>query len=828
MSSESTLISLMILFFLGLRFINSSSTQFTDTLRMGQSINTSERIVSAGGTFELGFFPTEKNTKFHVGIWFRKVPKDHVVWVANREYAFHSSAVLTINSEGNLVISDGKLVYFLTNTSGGSSTSATLFDSGNLVQSNDSSLEVLWQSFNYPTDILLPGMRIGLDPSTGYSWSLTSWRSADDPAPGLFSLQVDRVQRVVITKGSNLYWTDIEDKFLIQTSSSRTNGIWNKGYFTLTADSNGSISRIVLEVSGELNEQIWSEDAKGWLSLQSSVCGTNALCGSFGICNPQSRNPCGCLKGFKSYNNANSSMKGCDRQTALLCSNGSHAEGEKDGFLFMSKVGLPSNPLLLDTGSAVGCESACWSNCSCVAYTYDRTCFLWNDEVINLKNLSDSKNDTNIGGLYLKLAASELVDKEAGLRNGTQVTHTSRNRQLLTILVASTLTALLLLFLSVCFYTRRKLARKGEDLLQFDLGMGLKVKNLEGTEVAKLERVTKREVKLPLFSFTSVCSATDNFSASNKLGEGGFGPVYRGKLLTGDEVAVKRLSRRSGQGWEELKNEALLIAKLQHNNLVRLLGCCIEGDEKILIYEFMPNKSLDFFIFDSTKRRTLDWGTRVQIIDGIAQGLLYLHQYSRLRIIHRDLKASNILLDINMNPKISDFGMARIFGGNELQANTNRIVGTYGYMSPEYALEGLFSIKSDVFSFGVLLLEIVSGKKNTGFYQTGSLNLVGYAWDFWTSGRGMDLMDPVLEEDSSKHKVIRYVNIGLLCVQESAADRPTMSDILTMLGNDSTVLPYPKQPAFLSLRKMVNDGQAERITENCSVNNMTASIMEAD
>ncbi|KAJ7948564.1 Protein kinase [Quillaja saponaria] len=148
-------------------------------------------------------------------------------------------------------------------------------------------------------------------------------------------------------------------------------------------------------------------------------------------------------------------------------------------------------------------------------------------------------------------------------------------------------------------------------------------------------------------------------------------------------------------------------------------------------------------------------------------------------------------------------------------------------MSPEYALEGIFSIKSDVFSFGVLLLEVVSGKKNTGFYQTGSLNLLGYAWDFWTSGRGMDLMDPVLEEDSSKHKVIRYVNIGLLCVQENAADRPTMSYILSMLGNDGTVLPYPKQPAFLSLRKMVNDGEAERITENCSVNNMTASIMKA-
>ncbi|KAJ6918071.1 hypothetical protein NC651_012326 [Populus alba x Populus x berolinensis] len=364
----------------------------------------------------------------------------------------------------------------------------------------------------------------------------------------------------------------------------------------------------------------------------------------------------------------------------------------------------------------------------------------------------------------------------------------------------------------------------GHDLLLFDFDTDPSSTNKESSSVDKRKNRWSKNMELPLFSYESVSVATGQFS--DKLGEGGFGPVYKGKLSKGLEIAVKRLSERSGQGLEEFRNETILIAKLQHRNLVRLLGSCIERNEKMLIYEYMPNKSLDFFLFDANKGQILDWGTRIRIIEGIAQGLLYLHRYSRLRIIHRDLKPSNILLDSEMNPKISDFGMARIFGGNETQANTNRIVGTYGYMSPEYAMEGLFSIKSDVFSFGVLVLEIVSGRKNTSFYHSDSLNLLGHAWKLWNSNKALDLMDPVLGDPPSTATLLRYINIGLLCVQESPADRPTMSDVISMIVNEHVALPEPKQPAFVAGRNMAEQRPLMRSSGVPSANNMTITAID--
>ncbi|KAL5579026.1 hypothetical protein UlMin_011468 [Ulmus minor] len=299
------------------------------------------------------------------------------------------------------------------------------------------------------------------------------------------------------------------------------------------------------------------------------------------------------------------------------------------------------------------------------------------------------------------------------------------------------------------------------------------------------------------FDLATIEAATNKFSVDNKLGEGGFGEVYKGTLPNGQEIAVKRLSKHSGQGTVEFKNEVVVLAKLQHRNLVRLFGFCLEGEEKLLVYEFVPNKSLDFFLYDLEKQRELDWSRRYKIIRGIARGILYLHEDSRLKIIHRDLKASNILLDVEMNPKISDFGMARMFAVDQTRGNTSRIVGTYGYMSPEYAMHGQFSIKSDVYSFGVLILEIMSGKKNSSFYESEyAEDLLSYAWKLWKEGTPLKLLDPTLMNSYLENEVIRCIHIALLCVQEDLEERPTMTRIVLMLNSYSVTLPPPQEPAF--------------------------------
>ncbi|CAH9105222.1 unnamed protein product [Cuscuta epithymum] len=337
------------------------------------------------------------------------------------------------------------------------------------------------------------------------------------------------------------------------------------------------------------------------------------------------------------------------------------------------------------------------------------------------------------------------------------------------------------------------------------------------------KRKLEKEFELPLYDVSTIARATNNFSSQNKLGEGGFGTVYKGALDGGQDIAVKRLSKTSQQGLEEFKNEVICVAKLQHRNLVKLQGCCISGEEKMLIYEYMPNKSLDIFIFDQKKRKLLNWNKRINIIVGIARGLLYLHRDSRQRIIHRDLKASNVLLDLELNPKISDFGLAKNVGVDETADRTKRIAGTHGYISPEYAAHGIFSLKSDVFSFGVLVLEIVSGRKNNYVFDADQdETLLGHAWKLNMEGRAIELVDENIAESCDVAQVIRAIHVGLLCVQQRPEDRPNMSGAVKMLVNDAAVvdLPQPKEPAFFTGSVLAAGVKAELSPANHSTVSM--------
>ncbi|XP_048606971.1 putative cysteine-rich receptor-like protein kinase 39 isoform X4 [Brassica napus] len=276
------------------------------------------------------------------------------------------------------------------------------------------------------------------------------------------------------------------------------------------------------------------------------------------------------------------------------------------------------------------------------------------------------------------------------------------------------------------------------------------------------------------YDLGTILSATADFSPENKLGQGGFGTVYKGILLNGKEIAVKRLTRGS-EG----------------------------GDEKILVYEFVPNSSLDRFIFDEEKRSLLTWEVRLKIIEGVARGLVYLHEDSQLKIIHRDLKAGNILLDAEMNPKVADFGTARLFDTDETRDETKRIAGTRGYMAPEYLNYGQISAKSDVYSFGVVLLEMISGQRNNSFEGEG---IAAFARKRWAEGRPEVIIDPLLGEKPS-NKIIKLIQTGLLCVQQNATKRPTMSTVIVWLGSESTITIHStKTPASTSSHSQSEDG----------------------
>uniref|UniRef100_A0A2N9ICZ8 Receptor-like serine/threonine-protein kinase n=1 Tax=Fagus sylvatica TaxID=28930 RepID=A0A2N9ICZ8_FAGSY len=440
---------------------------------------------------------------------------------------------------------------------------------------------------------------------------------------------------------------------------------------------------------------------------------------AFGSCNPQNSPICSCFRGFEPKNkeewNRGNWTSGCVRRTPLQCervNNGSE-EGKKDGFLKFNMMKVPD---FADWSSANEdeCRHQCLENCSCLAYAYETGigCMSWARNLIDTQKFSKAGVD-----LYVRVASSEL-DKVGDAKKIITIT----------VIIGT-------IFISICTFLlwRKKKAtgislfnRKGKHIKKFPRD-NLLEDNLNQVKVQEL----------PLFNFEKLATATDNFHLSNKLGQGGFGPVYR-----------------------------VMVALLEDPWLAVL-----REKRKMLIYEYMPNKSLDAFLFD--------------------------------------------------------FGMARIFGSNEDQANTNRVVGTYGYMSPEYAMEGQFSEKSDVFSFGVLLLEILSGRRNSRFYDDEkSPSLLGLAWKLWNADNIVELIDPMISESGFEMEILRCIHVGLLCVQEFVTDRPTVPIVISMLKSEIIDLPPPKQPAFIERQIALKAEYSQRSQSICSINNVTITMVQ--
>ncbi|KAL0001020.1 hypothetical protein SO802_014801 [Lithocarpus litseifolius] len=592
-------------------FLNSSllffyfvSSDAGYRITQNQSLSDGTTLVSKDGSFVLGFFSPGNSTNRYLGIWYNNIPVKTVVWVANRRNPITDlSGVLMAKSEGSLILlSKNRTIAWSVNSSKEARNPIVeLLDSGNLVlrdENEENPENYLWQSFDYPTDTWLSGMKLGWELRTGLERRLTAWKSPDDPSPGELSwgIELHNCPEIVMKKGSEIYFrtgpwngigfTGIPD--LKENQVYNFNFISNKDevYFIFHNIKKSVISRVVLNPTRNLYERyVWVEAEKIWslyLTLPKDTCDSYNLCGAYGNCIIGDSPACQCVQGFKPKAletwNPEEWSKGCVRSTQLSCE-----DKDKIGFVRLVGYKMPDTTYswLNESMNLIECRDKCLNNCSCMAYTNSDIrnggsgCAIWYGDLIDIRLMSATRQNANGQDVYIRLTAEQV--------NHEEVKH-KRKMKVIVIVVVSLAIAVVFGLLLRPYCTCKRTHFTAE-----------KMKNNETID-QHIEGQSE-DLELPFFSLATIINATNNFSSNNKLGEGGFGPVYKGTLTNEKEIAVKRLSRSSGQGLSEFKNEVILIAKLQHRNLVRLLGYCIEGEEKMLIYEYMPNRSLDFFIF---------------------------------------------------------------------------------------------------------------------------------------------------------------------------------------------------------------------------------------
>uniref|UniRef100_A0A2N9F6Y2 non-specific serine/threonine protein kinase n=1 Tax=Fagus sylvatica TaxID=28930 RepID=A0A2N9F6Y2_FAGSY len=539
-------------------------------------------LVSKEGNFELGFFSPGSSNNRYLGIWYKNIPVKTVVWVANRDSPIdNSSGILMINSTGSLVLlSQNKSVVWSTSSLKQAQTPLLqLLDTGNLVltdEKNGNSEDYLWQSFDYPADTLFPGVKHGWNLKRGLNRRLIAWKNWDDPSSGDFIIEMTlhNYPEAYFFQGSVKYfrtgpWNGIGYSGV---PGIKPNPMFNftfvynqdEVYFMFTLKDKSLLARGVTNQTTSLFQCFTRrETAQSWTLYSAQPadrCDSYGICGAYGICIVTELPVCQCLKGFKPKSQQKwDSMdwsQGCVRNKPLNCQ-----EIITHGFVKFPNLKVPDTTYTwVNTSMNLKeCREKCLSNCSCTAYTNSDIkegigCAIWFGDLLDIRQFPGDGQD-----LYIRMHATEL-----GMENG--------HKKNIVAIVACSIVVVSGMLLGSYYVCSKE--------------------NLRATA-----RVQEEDMELPLFDLSTIARATDDFSLNNKLGEGGFGPVYKGTLLQGKDIAVKRLSKTSGQGLNEFKNEVNLIAKLQHRNLVKLLGSCIQENEKMLIYEYMPNKSLDSFIF---------------------------------------------------------------------------------------------------------------------------------------------------------------------------------------------------------------------------------------
>ncbi|KAF6987123.1 LOW QUALITY PROTEIN: hypothetical protein CFC21_004797 [Triticum aestivum] len=804
-----------------------------DTLVAGQLLAVGGRIVSRNGKFALGFFQfqpastiskSSQNTEspspslWYLGIWFNKIPVCTSVWVANRDQPIADPIInqtrFKISSDGNLIIVNHaannesivwstRVVNNRTYLSRNNTSTAVLLNSGNLALKKSPSSDLpVWQSFDYPTDVILPGAKFGRDKVTGFSHQAISKKSLIDPGPGSYSYELEQTKGLVLKRLDPLveYWlyaSSTKSSFnlvpmlkAVLDMDPRTKSLMNptyvnndqEEYYMYTSLNESSSFFILLDISGQIKLNLWSQDNQSWQTIYAipdDPCIPPATCGPYTVCNGNPHPSCDCMKSFSQKSPQDWEFEdrtgGCIRNTPLHCTSDSNTISSTDMFHPISQVTLPYNPQSIVVTSTQGkCEEACLNSCSCTAYYYNNSrCYVWNGELLSV-NMNNGITITSKDVLYLRLSAKDFLPS---LRK-------NKKKPNVGVVIATSITGFGLLILLWLLNRRNKFMWCGRLPLFYDNQGSV------GGIIA--------------FKYTDLVRGTKNFSET--LGVGSFGSVYKGVLSDSKTiVAVKRLDG-ARQGEKQFRAEVSSVGLIQHINLVKLIGFCCEGDHRLLVYEHMLNGSLDGHLFKKSNPNVvvLNWNIRYQISLGIARGLCYLHQGCRECIIHCDIKPDNILLDASLVPKVSDFGLAA-FVGRDFSRILTSFRGTVGYLAPEWLTRVAITPKVDIYGFGMVLLEIISGRRNSSpetSYNTSSSNkyFPVQAINKLHDGDLKSLVDPQLHGDINLGEAERICKVACWCIQDNELDRPTMGEVVRVLEGlqEIDVPPMPRLLAAIA------------------------------